>query len=115
MQAYLTHLIPQLSQFSKGLDDFALFADHPWVQVGGEGRTVFVFRKGGELLVSRNGDVGTARWEHLPALRSIVVEKDGQKTLYNQGFLDDAILALKKDGVDEYLLLGNENEVGPVT
>lgn len=112
--AYLADLIPRLQRFSSSLDNVALFADHPWVQVSASSRTVYVFRKGGELLISQEGNVMTARWEYLPALRSVVVEANGKKTLYNQGFLDDSVLALRQDGRGEYLILGNENKIGLV-
>ena len=115
MRKYLEQVLPKLQQFSKELDDLALLVDQPWVQVSENVRTVFVFRKNGDLLVSRNGDIGSARWEYLPSLNSIVLERDGRKTLYNKGYFDDAIMALKKDGSEDYLLLGNENKLTVAT
>jgi hypothetical protein len=117
MRAYVAGILPSLRQYSHSLDTISLFTEQPWVVVDDEAdeRVVHVFRKGGDLLVSRNGDVQTHGWEHIPALNSIVIDWGKGKTMYNQGFLDDAVLVLKKDGVQEYLLLGNEAKLGGVT
>lgn len=115
MNAYLRSLLPRLKQAGRTLDDLARLEEQPWVQVTGGARTVYVFRPGGGLLVSREGDVETATWEHVPALQSVVVSAGGTKTLYNHGYLDDAVLALRKDGTDEYLLLANQAKIGDVT
>lgn len=113
MKTYISNLLPKLQEYSARLDNLTLLTDQPWVQLDESGdRTVFVFRSdGNELLVSRNGKVNTCTWEYLEHMNSLVIETDEEKTLYNQGFLDESAMILRKDGRDEYLLLANENKV----
>ena len=116
MRDYISNLLPKIKDFSARLDNLALLTDQPWVQLDeSEDRTVFVFRKdGNELLVSKNGDVNTCGWEYLEHMNSLVIEVSGQKILYNQGFLDESVMILRKDGGGEYLLMANENKVDAI-
>lgn len=113
MRAYIANVLPRLQKYSARLDNLALFTDHPWIQIDESGdRTVFVFRsEGNELLISKNGNVNTCSWEYLDYMNSLLVEANGKKTLYNQGFMDEAVMILSKDGQSDYLLLANENKV----
>jgi len=113
MRDYIRSLLPRLQAYSARLDNLSLFTDQPWVKIDDSGdRIVFVFRSSNnELLVSRNGDVQTCSWEYLDYMDSLVIHRDGQKSLYNQGFLDEQAMILVKDGNSEYLLLANENKV----
>jgi hypothetical protein len=113
MRAYIANVLPRLKEYSARLDNLALFTDQPWVQIDETGdRTVFVFRsEGNELLISKNGNVNTCSWEYLEYMNSLLIEANGEKTLYNQGFMDEAVMILRKDGQADYLLLANENKV----
>lgn len=114
MRGYIANVLPRLKKYSARLDNLALFTDHPWIQSDDSGdRTVFVFRsEGNELLISKNGNVKTCSWEYLDYMNSLLVEVGGQKKLYNQGFIDEDVMILSKDGKNNYLLLANENKVG---
>lgn len=113
MRSYIANVLPRLKKYSARLDNLALFTDHPWIQIDESGdRTVFVFRsEGNELLISKNGNVNTCSWEYLEYMNSLLVEANEKKTLYNQGFMDEAVMILSKDGESDYLLLANENKV----
>lgn len=113
MKTYLGSLLPKLKRYSARLDDLSLFVDQPWVKVDGNGsRTVYVFRKGGELLIAKNGDVSSGKWSYLDYMDALLLQNSQEeKKLYNCGFLDDAVMALKKDGREEYMLLANENKL----
>jgi len=113
MRAYITNVLPRLKEYSARLDNLALFTDQPWIQIDESGdRTVFVFRsEGNELLISKNGNVNTCSWEYLEYMNSLLIEANGEKTLYNQGFMDESVMILSKDGQADYLLLANENKV----
>ena len=44
-------------------------------------------------------------------MKSLLIELGKETTLYNQGFLDNSIMILRKDGTDEYQLFVNENRI----
>lgn len=106
---YLTSLLPRLQQFSKSLNDTAIFADVPWAFIDGDGeRVTYIFRRNNELLVSKHGEVTTGRWEYLAAMQSLLIEHANRKRMYNQGFVDNVVMALRKDGTNELFLLANQ-------
>ncbi len=105
---YLKSILPRIQQHSKMLDDTATFADIPWAFMDDDGHKVtYIFRRNNELLVSKQGEVVTGKWEYLSVMQSLLIEHEGRKRMYNQGFLNEAIMLLKKDGTDEIFPLGN--------
>lgn len=109
MLDYITSLLPRLQQFSKSLNDTAIFADVPWAFIDGDGeRVTYIFRRNNELLVSKHGEVTTGQWEYLAAMQSLLIEHANRKRMYNQGFVDNVVMALRKDGTNELFLLANQ-------
>lgn len=109
---YVSSLLPRLQQFSKSLNDTAIFADIPWGFVDDDGNKVtYIFRRNNELLVSMKGEVTTGHWEYLPALQSLLITHDGRKRMFNQGFVDNVVMALRKDGTEELFLLANQQVI----
>lgn len=109
MLDYLSSLLPRLQQFSKSLNDTAIFCDVPWAFVDRDGeRVTYIFRRNNELLVSKHGEVTTGRWEYLAAMQSLLIEHASRKRMYNQGFVDNVVMALRKDGTNELFLLANQ-------
>lgn len=106
---YIATLLPRIQQFSKGLNDTAIFADVPWAFIDEDGdKVTYIFRRNNELLVSKKGDVTTGHWEYLPVMQSLLIEHAGRKRMYNQGFVDNVVMALRKDGTEELFLLANQ-------
>lgn len=106
---YIASLLPRIQQFSKGLNDTAIFADIPWGFIDDDGdKVTYIFRRNNELLVSKLGDVTTGHWEYLPVMQSLLIEHASRKRMYNQGFVDSAVMALQKDGTEEIFLLANQ-------
>lgn len=106
---YIKSLLPQLQQYSKNLNDTAIFADVPWGFIDEDNdRVTYIFRRNNELLVSKRGDVTTGHWEYLSVMQSLLIEHANRKRMYNQGFIDNAVMALKKDGTDELFWLANQ-------
>ena len=105
---YLKSILPRIQQHSKMLDDTATFADIPWAFMDDDGHKVtYIFRRNNELLVSKQGEVVSGKWEYLSVMQSLLIEHEGRTRMYNQGFLNEAIMLLKKDGTDEIFPLGN--------
>lgn len=105
---YIKSVLPRIKQFSKELNEIANFVDIPWGFIDDDGdKVTYLFRRNNELLFSKRGDVASGRWEYLPMMQSLLIEHNGKKRMYNQGFLDKAIMVLRKDSTDELLPLVN--------
>lgn len=114
MKTYLKDLLPRLKKFSSSLDQTAMLTDKPWVVNAGNNQyQKLIFKKDGSLLLSRNGDLKDGKWEYISGANSIVIDYGTSKILYRHSFMDEAVLALRKDGPtqndDEIFLLANEN------
>ena len=116
MKEFLKRILPRISEQSQRIDNLALLTNNPWVEVSeGRDRTLYIFRsQNNELLVSRNGEVTSCSWEFLEYANSLLIEVDGNRRLYQQGFIDPAVLVLRLDGQDEFLTLVNQNKIEEV-
>jgi hypothetical protein len=72
-------------------------------------KTVYIFRLNNELLISKNGKVEKAKWEHL-GNKSLLIDKTTDSYLFKHGFFDENVLALKVDSSEEYAVFVNENK-----
>ena len=119
MKYFLASILPRLKKVSASLDQSALLVDKPWVvyseEVDNEDPTKkLIFREDGRLHVSIEGEVHDGSWEYLPEADAVLIEQRGQKRLYKHAYLDEAVLALKKDTSSEsteYYVLADENRV----
>ena len=114
MKYQLKSLVENLKNYSKKLDNYAILTEQPWITKteNEEERFVVIFRKkDNELLISVNGKVEKGKWDYIPSMNSLIVERESGTTLYNQGFFDDSIMILKVDGTDDYQLFVNENKI----
>jgi hypothetical protein len=90
------------------LNDEANFVEIPWAYLDEDGvKVTYLFRRNNELLVTKKGEVATGRWEYLPSMQSLLIEYVGKRRMYNQGFLDKAVLLLRKEGTEDFLALAN--------
>ena len=107
---YIRKIFPLILDFSISLDKTSSILDKPWVRVGTDiDREKYIFKKNHELLISLQGKVEICHWEFLDEANSFLIKREGGTFLYNQGFLDKAVLILKIDGIEEYLTLANQN------
>jgi len=115
MRHYLSEIIPRLRKFSLSLDQYSFLIDKPWVVVDNEESfEKLIFRKDGRIHLSINGEVTTGKWEYLSEAKSLLIDYGDRKVLYRHQFMDEAVLALKKDGhksKDSYYLLANELKI----
>ena len=114
MKIQLKHIVDNLQQYSKKLDNYAILTEQPWItKTENENeRFVLIFRKkDNELLISLNGKVEKGKWDYIPSMNSLIVERKSGTTLYNQGFFDDSVMILKVDGTENYQLFANENRI----
>lgn len=111
MKTYNSEIIPKLLRFSKRFDDLSKLTNQNWVSIGdiGENKKVFIFREGGQLLVSENGIVSKGQWEYLEN-DSMLIDSRNVTYLFKHGFFDENIIALKLDGTETYAFFANESK-----
>ena len=114
MKIHLQEYLNRIKSFSKRLDNFALLLEQPWItKIDDENsRCVFIFRRENkQLLMSVNGKIEKAKWDYIPSMNSLLIERKNETILYNQEFFDESIMILKIDGTDQYQLFANENKI----
>lgn len=113
MKIQLKKIVENLQHYSKKLDNYAILTEQPWITKteNNNERFVIIFRKNKDLLISINGKVEKGKWDYIPSMNSLIIERDTGTTLYNQGFFDDSVMILKVDGTDDYQVFANENKI----
>jgi hypothetical protein len=109
MQTYFLNIIPSLARFSKKLDDITLLTSKHWVILNEttQSKSTYIFRNNKELIVSENGIVVHGTWGYL-GFNKILLRFNDNSFLFQHGFLEDDILALKLDGMNKYAIFINE-------
>lgn len=115
MKTYFSNIIPKVKRFSEKLDNTSLLMSNHWTVLdeSNDRRTVYIFRDNNQLLISNNGRVVKATWEYL-GNNSLLIDSSNESFLFNLGFFDNNILALKVDSRNEYAFLINENKIGNI-
>jgi hypothetical protein len=114
MKQQLSGFVERLKRYSNRLDNYALLTEQPWITQTDDDneRFVMIFRqKENELLISVNGMIEKGKWDYIPSMNSLVIERKSGITLYKQGFFDDSVMILKVDGIEKYQLFVNENKI----
>lgn len=111
MKTFLADIFPKIQRFSDKLDNLTMLTNQHWVYIDDilSTKTVYIFRTNNELLISKNGKVEKAKWEHL-GNKSLLIDKTTDSYLFKHGFFDENILALKVDSSEEYAVFVNENK-----
>jgi hypothetical protein len=111
MKTFLADIFPKIQRFSDKLDNLTLLTNQHWVSIDDilSTKTVYIFRTNNELLISKNGKVEKAKWEHL-GNKSLLIDKTTDSYLFKHGFFDENVLALKVDSSEEYAVFVNENK-----
>lgn len=113
MKLYLQGIAQQLSHFSASLNTTSLFLDKPWALIDEESKVQkLIFKRNKELVLSKNGQVQFGKWEYYAEARSLLIDRNYDKILCNESFIDKGIMILKVDGTDnKFFVLVNENIV----
>jgi hypothetical protein len=111
MLLYIKNLLPRLRQYSQTLDKIELLVEHPWVLIDDEGnQQKYIFRRGGDLLMSINGKGIKGKWEYLTVAKSLWIDRGQDNIMLNHGFVNPAVMILQMDGNKEMpFVLANEN------
>lgn len=116
MKTYLLNVIDRVKKYSKKLDNLSILTGKAWMFYDTETKkeTLYYFKKNKELYISVDSVLTIGSWELLDQ-DYLVINNSSGKRMYEHGFLDNKILALKvgrnNDGEIEYALLINKKEI----
>lgn len=113
MKLYLKSIVNQLQNYSATLDRTSILIDKPWALIDEEFEMQkLIFKKDKQLILSKNGQVQIGKWDYFPEAKSLLIDRNTDKILCNEAFIDKGVMILKLDGTDNrYFMLANENIV----
>lgn len=113
MKIFFQNITTSLNNFSKSLDRKSIFVDKPWALIDSDlEMQKLIFKKNKELILSKDGQVVMGKWDYFPEAKSLLIDRGQDKILLNEGFIDEGVMILKKDGTNnEFFVLANENVV----
>jgi|WetSurMetagenome_2_1015567.scaffolds.fasta_scaffold08736_2 hypothetical protein len=113
MEVYLKSIVKQLRNYSATLEKTTILIDKPWALVDDEFEMQkLIFKKNKELILSKNGQVQIGKWDYFPEAKSLLIDRNSDKLLCNEAFIDKGVMVLKLDGTDNrFFILANENIV----
>jgi hypothetical protein len=113
MKVYLKSIVKQLQNFSASLDKTSILIDKPWALIDDEFEMQkLIFKKDKELILSKNGQVQVGKWDYFPEAKSLLIDRNTDKILCNEAFIDKGVIILKLDGTENrFFMLANENIV----
>lgn len=113
MKMYLKNIVKQLRNYSATLDKNSILIDKPWALIDDEFEMQkLIFKKDKELILSKNGQVQIGKWDYFPEAKSLLIDRNTDKILCNEAFIDKGVMVLRIDGTDNrFFILANENIV----
>lgn len=113
MKLYLKSIVKQLRNYSATLDKTSILIDKPWALIDEEFEMQkLIFKKDKELILSKNGQVQIGKWDYFPEAKSLLIDRNSDKILCNEAFIDKGVMVLRLDGTDSrFFILANENVV----
>ncbi|MDZ7848159.1 MAG: hypothetical protein U5L96_16180 [Owenweeksia sp.] len=113
MKVYLKSIAKQLRNYSLSLDKASILIDKPWALIDEEYEMQkLIFKKNKELILSINGKVQEGKWDYFPEAKSLLIDRNKDKILCNEAFVDKGVMILKLDGTENrFFILANENIV----
>lgn len=111
MKVYLKSIVNQLKNYSATLDKSSILIDKPWALIDDEFEMQkLIFKKNKELIISKNGQVQVGKWDYFAGAKSLLIDRNVDKILCNEAFIDNGVLILKLDGTENrFFVLANEN------
>jgi hypothetical protein len=102
-----------MSNYSAKLDTTAILINKPWAIIDEEFEMQkLIFKKDKELILSKNGQVQIGKWDYFPEAKSLLIDRNVDKILCNEAFIDQGVMILKLDGTENrFFILANENIV----
>ena len=111
MNIYLKSIVKDLRNHTASIEKGNLLIDKPWASIDEEQEMLkLIFKKNKELILSKNGQVQIGKWDYFPEAKSLLIDRNTDKILCNEAFIDKGVMVLRLDGTDNrFFILANEN------
>lgn len=113
MKIYLKSIVKQLRNYSATLDKTSMLIEKPWALIDDEFEMQkLIFKDNKELILSKNGQAQIGKWDYFPEAKSLLIDRNTDKILCNEAFIDKGVMVLRLDGTESrFFILANENVV----
>ena len=112
MKTYLLDTINRIKRYSESLDVQTALCNTPWKVFNDTGeKEVFIFNTDGTVLITVNG-IGIKRtWQWISANKSLIINQpDDTIVMLHPEYFNNSVLALNRDGTQEYAFLIDDNK-----
>lgn len=111
MNEILNYFVKSLAAKSLTLKKKSILIEKPWALIDDDGEIQkLIFKRDKGLILSKNGVVTIGSWDYYPEARALLIDRNTDKLLLKEQYIDDNVLILKKDGTDnDFFALANEN------
>lgn len=111
MKTYLLDTINRIKQYSATLDAQTNLSGKSWVVFNDSGdKEVLIFNADGTVLMTVNGSGIKRTWQWIAANKSLIISQpDDSIVMLHPEYLDNSVMALNRDGTNEYAFLIDEN------
>lgn len=111
MNEILRYFTNSLSNKTLSLKKKGVLIEKPWTLIDDDGEIQkLIFKRDKGLILSKNGVVSEGNWDYYPEARALLIDRQTDKLLLKEQFIDNNVLILKKDGTtNDYFALANEN------
>ena len=111
MKTFLYSIPNKIQSFSRKLDVKAALCGKSWEVFNDEGvKQLFIFNEDGSILITNNGKVFNASWKYIPQNSSILISTGDETIMFRPAFFNKDVFALQQDGVEQYLLMVDEEK-----
>ena len=111
MKTFLLDSFNRYKRFSEELDVKTILCNKSWLIFNDCGdKELYVFQENGSLIASVNGNVTNAKWQYIPANKSLVVSFKEQSYMLHPSFINNVIFALQQDGTERLAFMINEEQ-----
>lgn len=111
MKTFLLDSFNRYKRFSEELDVRTILCNKPWLIFNDCGdKELYIFQEDGSLIASVNGNVTNAKWQYIPANKSLIASFKEQSYMLHPAFFDNTIFALQQDGTDRYVFMIDEQQ-----
>ena len=111
MNDILRYFTNTLSNKTLSLKKKGLLIEKPWTLIDDDGEIQkLIFKRDKGLILSKNGIVSEGNWDYYPEAKALLIDRQTDKLLLKEQFIDNNVLILKKDGTtNDFFALANEN------
>lgn len=112
MKTYLLDTINRIKRYSQELDVQTTLCNIAWKVFNDSGdKEVFIFNPDKTVLITNNGIGIKQTWDWIPANKSLIINlPDDTIIMLHPEYFNSSVLALNRDGTQEYAFLIDEKE-----